>query len=486
LGGAARADAGRALFLAGLDACCGRGPGPFQEAGVMIAEQGRRRAQRGVHLLPAQALVLLFLTAILIGTALLSLPQAAADGTGAGVVTALFTATSAVCVTGLVVVDTGSFWSPLGQVVIMLLIQVGGLGIMTMSTLIALVLGKRISLRERILIQESMGQWSLTGIVRLTQYILLLTFVVESVGALLLTLRLAADYPLGRAAYLGLFHAVSAFNNAGFDLFGTSLVQFRGDLWTNLVVIGLVLIGGVGFVVVADVYTFSIERRRLTLQTRLVLLVSAALLLVGFGTVALLEGDNPATLGGLPWGERLLAAFFHSVTPRTAGFNTIEVGDMRTPTLLVTMVLMFIGGSPNSTAGGIKTTTFAAVVAAVLATVRGRDEVEVLRRRLGRDITDRALAIMAMALFMVVGVAMLLSITEGLSLRDVMFETTSAFGTVGLSTGVTPGLSLPGRLIIIATMFTGRLGPLTLAVALAQRQRLPQSVRYPEEKIMVG
>ncbi|MCL6450491.1 MAG: TrkH family potassium uptake protein [Acetobacteraceae bacterium] len=449
----------------------------------MLAEA--RGPARGLRLSPAQALVLGFLAVIAAGTLLLCLPVATASRRATPVVDALFTATSATCVTGLVVRDTATYWSPFGQAVIALLIQVGGLGIMTMSTLIALVLGKRITLRERLLIQEAGGYITLSGLVRMVKHVLLFTAVLEGAGALALTLRLAFDYPFPRALALGVFHAVSAFNNAGFDLFSTSLVGFVDDFPVILIMAGLIIAGGLGFAVMSEIAAWR-RGVRLSLHSRLALAVTAALILGGWIAVFLLELGNPETLAPLSPQGKALASFFHAVTPRTAGFNSVPTGRLRPATQLLTVMLMFIGGSPNSTAGGIKTTTFATVVLAVWAIVRGRPGVEVFERRIPAELVSRALAVTLIAVALVVGMTGVLLITEGQEPLATLFEVTSAFGTVGLSTGMTPSLTTAGRLLIVATMFAGRVGPLTLALAIAHRQRRGGVLRHPEEKIMVG
>lgn len=446
------------------------------------------RRSQGLALLPAQIIVLGFLGAIAVGTLLLSLPVATASGQAPGFTTALFTATSAVCVTGLIVVNTAEYWSPFGQTVILVLIQVGGLGIMTLSTMFALLLGRRISLKERLVLREALGQINVGGMIRLLRAILILTFVMEGLGALLLTLRFLADYPLPRAAALGVFHAVSAFNNAGFDIFGNSLESFRTDPVVNLVVIGLVVVGGLGFAVIMDLRRLRDPLHHLSLNTKMVLTVSAALLVLATLIILIWEGTNPATLGGLEgWGEKLMAALFAAAMPRTAGFNTIPIGEMTQATLFFLVIMMFIGASPGSTGGGVKTTTFGVIAATVWATIRGKDDVELFHRRLTTWVIGRSLAIVSMAMSMIILASLVLSITEaGHPFIEIFFEATSAFGTVGLSTGLTPDLSTVGRLVIIITMFAGRVGPLTLAVALAQRGNRKSILRMPEEKIMVG
>lgn len=448
---------------------------------------GPRNGPHGLTFTPAQVLVLGFAGLIALGTFLLSLPQASATGKSIGVVNALFTATSAACVTGLVVLDTAKDFSLFGQLVILGLIQVGGLGIMTMSTLVALLLGKKISLRERLIMQEALGGFSIAGLVRLTRIILFFTLIIESVGALFLFVRWSFDYPLGRAAYLGLFHAVSGFNNAGFDLFSISFAGYVEDLTVNLVIMSLVVIGGLGFTVIADLYEHRFGKRRLSFHTRMVLRVTVVLLALGAVAVFASEFNNPDTLGPLSMRGKILASLFHSVMPRTAGFNTLPTGKLTQLTLLVTLMLMYVGASPGSTGGGIKTTTFAAILLGVRATITGQKEVITLERRIDREIIDRALAIAFVALALVIGVTGTLLVTEkAMTFLQVFFESMSAFGTVGLSTGITPSLSTAGRLVIAFTMYAGRVGPLTLAIALAHRNRTQTTVRYPEERLIVG
>jgi len=436
-------------------------------------------------------LVLGFATVIFFGTALLRLPAAVVEGPPLSLVDALFTATSAVCVTGLVVVDTATTFSTFGELVIMVLIQIGGLGIMSMSTFIALLLGRRISFRERLLLRESLGITGLAGIVRLLRYVLLVTFIAESLGALLLFLLFLDRYPPGQALYLGVFHSISAFNNAGFDLFSTSLTGFTEHLGVNLVVMTLIIVGGLGFPVIVELFHWLRARRNgkrfpLSLHTKLTLTVTGVLILLGSLLIFLVEADNPATLGQLSPRGKLLGALFTAITPRTAGFSTLPTENLRSLTLFSLLFFMWVGGSPSSTAGGIKTTTLGTLVAALWGIISGKEEAQVFRRRLTRDIVDRSWTLaMISVLIIMVGTGLLL-FTEGQQLLETLFEVTSAFGTVGLSTGLTPALTTAGRVVIIITMFIGRVGPLTFAAAVAQRQRHKLRVRHPEERIMVG
>ncbi len=436
------------------------------------------------NLTPAQILSLGYLFIILLGAILLMLPISTVDGQGMNPLDSLFTATSATAVTGLIVENTSSFFTVFGQVVILCLIQIGGLGLMTMSTLIALLLGKKITLRERLVIQQDLDQFQLSGIIRIVRYILAVTFIIEGSGALLLFVRLVKDMSIGKAIYYAIFHSVSAFNNAGFDIFGNSLENFTGDIMTNLVITSLIILGGIGFAVIAEVYSGN-KFKRFSLQTKLVLSVTGLLILIGTVISFILEYSNPATIGNLSLGNKVLASFFLAVTPRTAGFNTVPTGALNSSTLFFTIILMFIGASPGSTGGGVKTTTFGALGAVLYAKATGRDDIEIYKRRLGNDVIYNAVSIILISLMLIVAVTMFLTITEDLEFLDLFFEAVSAFGTVGLSTGVTGSLSAMGRILIIITMFAGRVGPLTIAVAIGRRDK-KANIRYPEEKILVG
>lgn len=438
---------------------------------------------------PSQVLIFGFVGIILMGSFLLSLPIAARTGQVRWL-DALFTSTSAVCVTGLVVVDTGTTFSTFGQIVVLILLQIGGLGFMTMSTMMAILLGKRIGLRERLMIQESLGQSTLAGMVRIVRKILFLTFAFQGIGGLLLAIRLMKYLPLGSAVYYGIFHSVSAFCNAGFDIFGavyspfTSLSQYVGDAWISLTIAGLFILGGIGFPVLFELF-WRENRRRISVHTRLALLVSGVLLVFGTLAFLLLEMNNPDTLLRLNGPAKVLASFFQSATPRTAGFNTLDVSRMRDSTLFLLIMLMFIGASPSSTGGGIKTITFGVLMAAVMATIRGREDAELYERRLPKEIIYKAFSLTVIALALIVLVTMLMSITEQFSFLRILFEATSAFGTVGLSTGITPFLSDFSRVLLIFTMFAGRVGLLTIAVALTQRLQTG-NMRYMEERLMIG
>ena len=436
------------------------------------------------NLSPAQFLVLGYFIVISIGTFLLTLPQASTDPGSIGFLTALFTATSATCVTGLIVVNTSTAFTVFGQIVIMVLIQIGGLGIMTMSTLIALILGKKISLKERILIQEDLNQFKISGLLRLIQYVIALTLTIQGIGAVLLFFRLRYDYSIIRSLYFSVFHAVSAFNNAGFDLFGTSLEGYFGDPIINLTVIALIVLGGLGFAVIVELLGWE-GKKKFSLQTKLVLTVTGLLTVVSFVIIFVLETGNINTIADASIGEKIISSFFLSITPRTAGFNTIPTGALRSTTLFFIVIAMFIGASPGSTGGGIKTTTFGLIIVTAFNKIRNKKDIEFYERRVDYEIVFKALTIILLALGIVLLMTFILTITEDGQFLEILFEVVSAFGTVGLSTGITSELSSIGRVLIIITMFLGRVGPLTLALALGQKVRHGK-YRYPQEKIMVG
>ncbi|MBM6995976.1 Trk family potassium uptake protein [Paenibacillus sp. DXFW5] len=439
-----------------------------------------------ISLSPPQILTIGFALIILLGAFLLMLPISSTTGETLPFIDALFTATSATCVTGLVVVDTGTYFSTFGQVVIVLLIQVGGLGFMTMATLFSLVLKRKISLRDRLLLQEAMNQNSVEGIVRLIRKVLLYSLMIESGAALLFTIRWAFDMPFGRALYFGIWHAVSMFNNAGFDLFGDyqSFTKYVADPIVNFVAMFLIVSGGLGFIVLSDVFEFR-KRRKLSLHSKVVLSMTSALIVIGAIVVFIFEFTNSKTLAPLSWSGKIWGSFFQSVTPRTAGANTLDIGALRQATQFFMIILMFIGASPSSTGGGIKTTTFTILVGAVGSMIRGRTDLVLFRYRMAEERIFKALTITLLALFLVVAVAMVLSTTEDASFLSILFETTSAFGTVGLTMGLTGKLTVIGKIIISFTMFAGRLGPLTLAYAIGPKKG-KELYRHPEGKIIIG
>lgn len=436
---------------------------------------------------PPKTLVLGFALIILLGTFLLTLPSATVNGQGLPWLDSLFTATSATCVTGLVVVDTGTTFTTFGQMVILSLIQIGGLGFMTVATFFSLIMRKKISLRERLILQESLNQMTMEGVVRLAKMILIFTALAELIGGVLLSIRFAFDFPLPKAIYFGFFHAISNFNNAGFDLMGdfASLTGYVDDPLVTLVVCLLIILGGIGFIVVSDLYEYR-HTRRLSLHTKVVLSTTALLVLGGTVLIFILEYTNPKTLQPLSMLGKVLGSLYQSVTARTAGSNTLSIGDMRQSSLFLIILLMFIGASPGSTGGGIKTTTFATLIGAVIAQIKGKEDVIFFRQRILPHMIYKSLTVTMTGLFIVMAVTMALSITEeGARFEMILFEVTSAFATTGLSMGLTPSLSPIGKTLIILTMFAGRVGPLTIAFALAQR-RQKEYFCYPKGKITIG
>ncbi|MGK5508764.1 TrkH family potassium uptake protein [Brevibacillus formosus] len=440
-----------------------------------------------LHLDPPKTLVLGFALIIFLGALLLTLPVATVDGLGLHWLDALFTATSATCVTGLVVVDTGTTFTTFGQLVILSLIQIGGLGFMTFATFFALIMRKKISLRERLILQESLNQTSIEGVVRLAKMILVFTAITEFIGGVLLSIRFAFDFPLPKAIYFGFFHAISNFNNAGFDLMGefASLTAYVDDPVVTLVVCLLIILGGIGFMVVSELYDYR-QTRRLSLHTKVVLSTTGILVVAGTALIFILEYTNPKTLQPLSMMGKVLGSLYQSVTARTAGSNTLSIGDMYQSSLFLIIILMFIGASPGSTGGGIKTTTFATLIGAVLAQMKGKEDVIFFRQRILPHMVYKSLTLTMISLFIVLVMTMVLSITEtSARFEMILFEVTSAFATTGLSMGLTPHLTPIGKTLIILTMFAGRVGPLTIAFALAQRKQ-KEYFRYPKGRITIG
>jgi len=441
---------------------------------------------------PAQILAAGFLALIMFGTLLLALPFSATDGVSVGIVDALFTSVSSVCVTGLIVRDTPKDFSLFGQMVIMILVQIGGLGYMTSATIISLLLGKRIGLRERLVMKEGLNVFSLEGLVRFTKRVLLATIIIEGFGAICLAFRFSKDFSIAEAVYLGVFHSITSFNNAGFSLFSDNMMRYRGDLSINIILMVLIFLGGIGFIIFSDLYKFlKKEIMVLSLHTKLTLITSGILILLGAVLLLLFEGHNPNTLQGLPIKEKVLAALFHSVSARTAGFNTVDIGKMATDSLFMLIILMVIGASPGSTGGGIKTTTFAIMIVALWSTVKGRQDATVFGRRLPVDLIAKAFLLTTMVTIIIIVATIVLLLSEDKSLISTLFEVASAFGTVGLSTGNGGVLSLSalfsdlGKIVIAITMYVGRLGPLLLSIAVAKGAYV-QRYRYPEEKVLIG
>lgn len=439
---------------------------------------------------PAQALVGGFVLTILTGTVLLMIPAASAAGVRTTFVDALFTATSATCVTGLSVCNISARFTVFGQIVILGLIQLGGLGIMTAAVSLVLLMGRSMNVKGQVALQGALDNESLAGARRLTLFILGMTFCFELAGAAVLTASWRSQFAdLSSALYHATFHSISAFCNAGFSTFGDNLTPFREDVTTNVTIALLIVAGGLGFTVIRDLAATLRGRlkktggRRLRVQTRIVLRVS--LLLIVLGAAGIYALDRGGELTSLSPRGKILAAVFQSVSARTAGFNTCNIGFLSAPSLFMLMILMFIGASPGSTGGGIKTTTAAVLWTVVLSRLRRREEAEICRRTIPLDVVLKAVSVFCISLVLVLFFAGVLLCTERQPLMDVLFETVSAFGTVGLSTGLTPKLTVAGRLLITLMMLIGRLGPLTMAYALATQKKQP-NYTFAEERVMIG
>ena len=447
---------------------------------------------------PARFIAMGFLVIILVGAILLTFPFANQTGESVRFVDALLTATSATCVTGLSVVDTGSFWSVWGQLIILFLIQIGGLGFMSFAALVSLLFHRSLGIRERLLLAESINTVGVDGILRMIRYMLYGTFLCEGVGAALLSIRFVPEYGFGKGIFYGIFHSVSAFCNAGFDILGTtehpfvSLGAYVMDPLVNIVVMLLIVFGGIGFLVWEDVFTQS-NPKRWKLHTKLVFSVTGCLLLVGFLGYLVLEWSNPLTLGQFSGIEKLLPAAFMSVTTRTAGFSTFDLTGMGMPSKALTMFLMFVGGSPGSTAGGIKTTVLGVVILTLYSVLQGRNYIHVFRRRLSSDVMLRSIAVIVLGIcFVCAGTFLMVGFENRTGVispatSNVLFEAISAFATVGLSMSLTPLLSSSSLIVLCVLMFVGRVGIFTVLVSLMMKHgQTDCSYRYPEERLLIG
>lgn len=480
-----------------------------------------RTIKKSFHATPSQTIMAGFALMILIGAFLLNLPIASRDGQSIGFVNALFTATSANCVTGLVVAPTATQWTLFGKIVILILIQLGGLGFMTVITLAVLLIRRKISLRSRKAIQASFNQDDIGGMIRLVKKVVKITLFFELLGAIFLAsffyfkgmqlgeaeslsgdLSGLANMSILKASWLGLFHSVSAFCNAGFDLIGdSSIVPFQTSIFMNAALMILIISGGLGFTVWEEVaelirnprkHSLRIRIRRLSLHTKLVFLMTFSLIVVGTALFLLFEYSNPGTLGPMSYSQRGLASLFQSVTLRTAGFNGISQGDLTDFSKFISCIFMLIGGSAVSTAGGMKTVTVGIVLASMYALLRNRTRIEVFGRTIPVDILQKALTVVS-TMFVVVFIStVLLYFTEGgysnsHSLIDLMYETCSAAGTVGVTTGLTPDLSSAGKIVIMVCMYLGRLSPVTVMVALNRKMNiLGDPISKPEERVIIG
>ena len=434
-----------------------------------------------------------FLALIIVGTLLLMLPFATASGDWNSPLVALFTATSAVCVTGLIVVDTGTYFSSFGQGVVLTLIQLGGLGYMTATTLLLLLVGRRLGLKDRLAIQQAMETAELANVTKLLVSIISMTLIFELTGAFCLIPTFRQDFGLGRSLWLSIFHSISAFNNAGFSLFSDSLVQYAESAWPMAVISALIILGGIGYQVIMEAFVWGRDRlqgrkQRSVFSLHFRIVTSTTVILLALGTIAflLIEYDNPDTLAGKSFGVQFLLAAFQSVVMRTAGFNSIDIGAMETSALFMAIALMFVGASPGSTGGGIKTTTVRILLASTLAALRGKEEVNAYQRQIPTARVLKALAVVVASAISVIIMTTCISVSDpNLTFISILFEAVSAFATVGLSTGITANLSTLGQLFIIATMYIGRVGILLLISALLGDPS-PSAIHFPEEDLLTG
>lgn len=440
------------------------------------------------RLTQTQMLALGYILIILIGAGLLMLPVSTREGISTPFVDALFTAASAACVTGLVVRDTSQYWSTFGQCVLLVIIQTGGLGFMTIGIFFATLLRRKVGLWMRGTMQESVNALQIGGMVRLAKFIIRGTLLIEGTGAVLLTMRFSETMKFGKALFYGIFHSVSAFCNAGFDLMGertpyASFTAYYNDWWVNLVLMTLIILGGLGFYVWGDLKQNKCRFRKYSLHTKLVVLTTIALLVAG--TVLLFIVEQEYTLKGMPLKEQILCSMFGSVTARTAGFNTVDTAALSDSGKLITIILMFIGGSPGSTAGGIKTTTFLVLIVYVVASLQQKKNCNIFGRRLDEGSIQKASSVLCINLFAAVAAIVLITSVQDISVLDVMFEVFSAIGTVGMTTGVTREMETISKLVLILLMYCGRVGSLTFAFSL-RGHKVDAPVKQPVEQIMIG
>ena len=453
---------------------------------------------------PSHIIVFSFFIVIIIGTLLLSLPIASKSGESVGIINAMFTSTSAVCVTGLVVVNTFYHWTLFGKIVILLLIQIGGLGFMSLYTIILVVLGKKITLKGRILIQESFNLSTFKGMVTFLKKIIMVTFLIEGIGAIILSLRFIPEYGFTGGVFRGVFHSISAFCNAGFDILGAnSLMDYSTDYVINITIMVLIILGGLGFSVLIEagryikyrVYKMLNKKVNIfvmTVHSKLALTITGILILFGALLTFIIEYKNPETLLPLRFDQKILASAFQSVTLRTAGFDAIGQADLNYGSKFLAIILMAIGGSPGGTAGGIKTVTIGALILAVISVIKGKDCITAFKKTISISTIQKALSVIMMMMTLIFIATMILTVTEKeivlkYEFIDILYEVASALGTVGLTTGITPSLSFIGKVVIMLCMFIGRLGPITIVLGLSFRKLNKKNViHYPEEKIIVG
>lgn len=441
----------------------------------------------------SRTIALGFLAVILTGALLLMMPFSTIDGTWSDPITALFTSTSSVCVTGLSVVDVGKYYSFWGQLCLVLLVQIGGLGYMTATTFLLLLLGRRFGLKDKVALQQSLDKSGLAGVVQLVQSILATTLLFELTGVFLLMTVFVPQYGFKEGVWSAIFHSVNSFNNAGFSIYSDNLIGYITSPMVNFTVSGLIIFGGIGYQVIMEMYLWVRDRFNkspictvFSLNFKVVTTTTAVLLILGTLAFLVLEYDNPDTFGSLTFPQKLMAAWFQSVTPRTAGFNTISIGQMTEASLFLTIALMFIGASPGSTGGGIKTTTFRLLFCCTTAVIEGQEDVECYQRQIPPPMILKTISVVFGSLLVAFTSAILIELTNPqVEFIAALYEAVSAFGTVGLSTGITPTLSAIGKLILIATMYIGRVGILLL-VSAAFGDPKPRSFKYAEESLLVG
>lgn len=435
---------------------------------------------------PARLFFIAYLVAILFGAFLLSMPFSSSEGVFTNYIDTVFTATSAICVTGLVTLVTASYWSIWGKIIIISLIQLGGLGVVTAFGAIGLIINKRFSVRERMIIAEEKNSSSLQGMIKLIKFVLLATFTIEGIGAILLSFTFIPDYGIKKGIMYSIYHAISAFCNAGFDIIGPdSLIPYQENTNVILVISLLIIFGGLGFVVYKDILNRN-KNNRLKLHTKLVLISTFLLLFVPTIIFVLIEWNNPETIGNLSIKGKFLSAFFQSVTTRTAGFFSIQQGQIRDGSFLLTNFLMFIGGAPAGTAGGFKITTFLALIFAMLSNIFKSKDVTVFRRRISKDIVEKSLSILMVSFIWIITVTFILTITDPLlKVGDLFYEVISAYGTVGLTRGITPSLSSIGKILVAFTMLFGKIGPIAMVYTFSKNRPI-KKFREAEENILVG
>ncbi|WP_430413670.1 TrkH family potassium uptake protein [Lederbergia citrea] len=437
--------------------------------------------KKTMHISPSRLLILVFFSFITLGTLLLKLPIASI--TTISWIDALFTVTSAVTVTGLNTVDASGTFTTFGQIIIMILIQVGGLGIMSFSVLIFIMLRKKIGLKQRVVMQHALNQISIGGVIKLVRNLFVFSFAIEGIAVIILCLKWVPEYGFGKGIYFSFFHSISAFNNAGFALWPDNLSRYVGSPVVNLVITSLIIIGGIGFTVISDLWS-SKKLKYLSLHSKLMIFGTLFVNIVSMLIIFLLEFQNPHTMGGLDTADKWWASYFQAITTRTAGFNTIDIAGLENSTVLYMLLLMFVGAGSASTGGGIKLTTFLIILLAVATFLKGKKEVTYLNRTINHAHIYKALAVTIISLLFIFFALFILNVTEDLPFMQLMYEVVSAFGTVGLSMGITAYLSTVGKGVIIFMMFLGKIGPLTLAFSLAKPDQC--KVRYPQEDVLIG